>query len=332
MNTKQINNTNNLLTNWTETIKTYPKISFKDAQKLILKIKSEKDLNKKLELRNYLICGTLYVVCDFLNKGILDVLNNNSYNFEDIINICFEIWIETLDNEYLLKVDSWSRVFNHNFYSKITQKLPRFNFVNYNNKIKPNDIIEITNFSKFLHLYFILRNNFTKVSFATFMKELEQIDKTTYETLVVNIEKNFESSDLEKMLLLFEYIYLSMTSGDTIDYNKVLSKTNIDNLKYLLTTNGIEYSFYDIDKVFIDMEEGITDKIAYATIKKYIFEESDLLAVEKEILYYRYWNGESLSQIAKRYNLSIEGIRKKIASSFKKLRNGKGKNLLKINR
>ena len=69
-------NNSDILNNWYKSISIYPKLNIIDAKKLLLQKREEQNEILKKEKRDYLICGTLYVIYDFIKENDFFLLNN----------------------------------------------------------------------------------------------------------------------------------------------------------------------------------------------------------------------------------------------------------------
>ena len=83
---------------WFERIKNYPQLKLDEAQKLYTEMIKENDNDKKINIRNNLINSTLYVVLNYLKNSDLDILENGSYDMDDIVSSTIEYYINEIDN------------------------------------------------------------------------------------------------------------------------------------------------------------------------------------------------------------------------------------------
>ncbi|MBQ3020824.1 MAG: hypothetical protein IJD92_01210 [Bacilli bacterium] len=98
------------------------KYSFKELKEYLISLKNETDITKKEIKRKFIIENSLHFVYDFINKNALNILNTSVYDIDDIISTCCEIWIELIDNDYIINSDKYSIVENKLFY-ELTNKL-----------------------------------------------------------------------------------------------------------------------------------------------------------------------------------------------------------------
>ncbi len=112
-----------ILNNWYDSIKEYPKLSFKEAKELSEKINNTNFANQKIELRQSLILGTLHVVYVYLKNQNLDLYQSKSYDMNDIINSAIETWINIIDSNGLLNQENYFGLFNNGFDQMIVNRL-----------------------------------------------------------------------------------------------------------------------------------------------------------------------------------------------------------------
>ena len=86
------------LENFEKQIVSLKQIKLNEAQELYRKMINETDNNKKIKIRNDIINSTLYAVLNYLKNSNLDILENGSYDMDDIISVTIEFYINEIDN------------------------------------------------------------------------------------------------------------------------------------------------------------------------------------------------------------------------------------------
>ena len=301
-----------ILNNWYKSISIFPKISIMDAKKILLEIREEKDERIKKEKRDYLICGTLYVIYDFIKENDFFLLNNPTYDLDDIISTICEIWIDYLDKEILLEKNSFKEIFNATFYKMLSDKIVTEKFV-----IGEELFANINSFKDLFMIYIYLMKKDGKTDINNFLEAIENSGNLYLRHKCHGYYIDY--SRLYKTLDLFEKMYKSMCLEDGIEFP--LSKTKFDYLKYLFIDNGIVYSRGNIEEATIDdISTKIINEYYNADFMSAIFESDILEQKNKDVLYERYINQKTLEEISKKYNKSRERIRQIEAKALRILR------------
>lgn len=257
-----------ILKQWLKTIEKYPKLNLSEAKVLYSSIKNDTNEIERRKKREKLIMGTLYIVCGYINKDYLYILNNNSYDMDDIINTYNEVWIEILDSCDLLKIKSFYQLFNAPAYTKITSKL---------NSMKID--YKILNLNK-ENLGFLLYNYIKKSEnkgplkyedFINFLLEEKVINKN-------NLSTYFHLLRVQTIYVLFEEI------------RKIVKNENIIIKKYklnYLSTLLIDKALNNLNKKGYNKIEDISfveEKIYKERLLDIIFNQSKLTDIEKDII------------------------------------------------
>lgn len=313
-----------ILNNWNRVIESYPKINIETAKEILIDIRQEKDINTKNEKRNYLICGTLHVIYDFISINNLDIINNAVYDLEDIMNSCYEIWIEMIDDETILNANNYNDLLQMTFYSRLSSKLLQKEDLSVHEYF---DLLSVNNFKDIFSIYLEMKQYKATININNFILELNKSSNNKafqlYNKIICNSYndylRDYYLKEIQTIIRIFDNIYDSMNIKDidTLD----LSRTKINYLKHLLVNNGIEHSYKNITEVAVDdFSDELIDRIIDNEIYSYVFNESSLTDREKEIVYDRYYKLKTLEEIGKKYNLTRESIRRIEAKSLRKLR------------
>jgi hypothetical protein len=217
-----------ILNNWHKSISIYPKLSIIDAKKLLLQIREEQNKILKKEKRDYLICGTLYVIYDFIKYNAFLLLNNSTYDIDDIISTTCEIWIDYLDKEILLEKNSFKEIFNSTFYKLLSDKIVIEKFI-----IGEELFGNINSFKDLFNIYINLIQKNGEFDINKFIEEIDNSRNLDFLRFVgIRYHENYiDYFKLYKTLDLFEYIYISMNLEEGQEFP--LSKTKFDYFKYL---------------------------------------------------------------------------------------------------
>lgn len=305
-----------ILNNWYKSISVYPKLSIIDAKKNLLEIKEEQNERLKKEKRDYLICGTLYVIYDFIKENDFLLLNNATYDIDDIISTTCEIWIDYLDKEKLLEKNSFKEIFNATFYKLLSDKIVIEKFI-----IGEELFGNINSFKDLFIIYIDLIQKNGEIDTNKFIEEIGNSRSLDFLRYVgIRYRENYiDYSKLYKTLDLFENIYKSMNLEEGQDFP--LSKTKFDYLKYLFIDNGIVYSRGMIEDAIVDdISKKIINQYYNEVFMSAIFESNELEERYKDVLYERYINQKTLEEVAKKHNITRERIRQIESKALRKVR------------
>lgn len=312
------------LQNWYSIISSVEKIDLSTAKKLYTDIQNETKETKKNNIREELINKTLYVVYNFISKNDFQYLNSRTYDLDDIISICNEIWINMIDSGKLLKVDKFSQMFDYQFYSELTEKL----IVN-KYQISEITILDIEIFADLLFKFIEEKSNSSEFKYNDFIELIinESQHNYKYKNIVYKIFK-FRDYCVGTYELL-NCIYKSLRS----DENVTISKTKLHMFKYILLNNGLDFLLRDLDNVQVDdIANSIINDMHYQDILSLIFDGDIINEDEKSILKRRFgigiFNCHTLDEISKQDGLTKERIRQKESKAIRKLRGSKGLRIL----
>ena len=299
-----------ILNEWNNCLSNYSKIKFNEAKEIYIKLSNCKDNYLKSKLRNDLMLNTLYVVLEFIKNNGFIYLNSSSYDMQDIISTCNEIWINKLDSGILLKVNSFKEIFDSKFYKELTEKL---NITKY----MIDSVVGINSFIDLLFDYIKLKENNLDFTYNKLIRYMTENEK--YKNLAARIYHDNDNTDF---CYLFDAIIEAFNLNDN-DFN--LSKTKLEKLKYIIINNGLECLRRDINKIsYQDFTNFIIDKCLREKIIEIIFNDSNLNDMEKDILIKTFglFNTKikTIKEIADDYNVTIAYIKKIRDKAFFDLR------------
>lgn len=297
-----------ILKEWNNSISCYKKLTFCEAQELY---KKSLDSIDKKDYLDELIIGTLYVVPDFISKNGLLYLNSSSYDMNDIISICNEIWINKINSGKLLKVNSFREVFDNDFYNKLCDGLgvPKY-----------STDYSIFNISLFVNLfddYLVFKEKNCDANCVEFIEYIKTTE--TIENILIYIK--YYKREICNMCKIFDGIIDSLESEE-LDIK--LTKTKINKLKYILISNGLEYLRSDINEITAN---NLIDDFLDEYYRSQILEKlmhSNLSDSNKDVIIKRFGlfgnKCYTLEEVAKSQGVSRERIRQKEARALRKLR------------
>lgn len=286
-----------ILERWYKSFKNFEKLDITGAKELNTLMLNEKDENKKLQLREKLIYGTLYTVYKFLkNSEFLD-FKSSSYTMDDIISETVNYLINNIDEGNILKISFLSGLFTRNYYVTLCNKLMGEN---------QNTLLTVEGsiiFQKILVWYFELKDSGYDIDFNNF----EPYVKSTFN--FKNKKSNiFDYIDLYNGLNGF-YEYCQNNNIDTHDKAKI-SKQYVDFI--INIGNNITKENSHNEPV---MEDDLFEKTFFEEMKQTLIDLLNLGLIDdraKNIIYMRYGlNGEkyTLRQVAKYFHISQDRVR-----------------------
>lgn len=203
------------LERWYKDIEKYKKLNIKEAKELLIEINSTDNINKKKELREELILGTLYLGYNILNNILLLDLNYNYFDIEDLINAFVLEWIKVIDSDKILNCHSFAYILRSDIYNKIFKSGANVSSL-YTSFVGRNC------FDNIFIWYFSRKNKFDKVSYNEFYNYLNNIEKRTFnDYMIFQLYVCFEQLDS-----LFEL--------NSIDVDNILKLDNINKYKEFL--------------------------------------------------------------------------------------------------
>ena len=296
-----------LLLDYKNYILNLPKLNFESAKELYEQIKLETDINVKENKMKKLIEGTLYIVCEFIEKSNFIYLISSDYDMDDIISLCNEVWIEKIKSGILDRASAYNSILSSTFINALNFKICEFNI-----SIHENTILNSNNFgSVFSKCFDLYKNGFFDLE--SFNKILE--DNEIYKPLIKE-EQGYVALTYELILSIFE---------TNIDF--CMSKTKIDYLKHILVNNGIKNLIQNVDSSDIidddfDLDE-IFDIKDLSSNLNYILNSKGFTYREREIIKLRfgfYGKQYMLEEVGKIFKISRERVRQIEAKALRKLR------------
>ena len=298
---------------WFERIKNYPRLKLNEAQKLYKEMIKENDDDKKIKMRNNLINSTLYVILNCLKNSDLDILENGSYDMDDIVSSTIEYYINEVDNGNLLNVTCFSSLFGKTYYSYLSSI-----FVPQKEDIEISKFITLYNFGDLMEIFLLLKRNNNDITFEDYLNEVrnaENIDGW-------NCYKGSENY-LYKCFQTFQNIYSKININD----NNIPSKTKLMFMRHLLANISLREDFSLTMKDDSNFEDEVINDVLIKKSIDYIINHSELQEREIDILIKRFGIGDesvkTLEQIGNIYGLSGARIGKIEETALKKLRNPK---------
>ena len=207
---------------WFERISGYQKLKLNEAQELYKKMINETDNNKKIKIRNDIINSTLYAVLNYLKNSNLDILENGSYDMDDIISATIEFYINEIDNGNLLNISVFSNLFGSTYYAYLSNM-----FVHQKEDIEISQIIGLDNFGDLMKLFLFLKRNKDEVLFEEYLDTIKKsrfgyrFDEYYFNNLKTYFYKCYET---------FQNIY----SKVNIDDENLPPKTKLKFMRHLL--------------------------------------------------------------------------------------------------
>ena len=301
---------NNLevLNEWNESLNSYKKLTFEDAKQMYI---SANNSNNKIEIINEIIMGTLYVVANFIAKNGFIYLNSPSYDMNDVISVCNEIWIKMINAGKILNVCSFNDMFDGDFFNKLNDNLGVEKIV-----IPDNTVLNADIFIDLLMYYIKLKEHNSFITDSMIIEYMENNNR--YDSILIKLY--FFGNKLD-FINFFEAIIKSFEL-DNNDLN--ITKTKLDKIKYILISNGLEYLRYDINKIYVtDTTELYIDDYCKKQVLEIVL-NSDIGDTRKEILIQRYGlldgRRRTLEEIARYFGVTRACIREKEAKALRLLR------------
>ncbi len=295
-----------ILNEWHNSILNFKKLSFAEAKQLITKIEEENDAVEKEKLREKLITGTLYVIDDFINKNFLWYFCGTSYDMNDVISSCCEIWINRLDDGQLLKKQSFFQIFNSNFYKELQSYLV----------------------------------GETKETINLYAKDMGLTNKNLIEKLskfANSIKGNADAED-DSIILDFESdVFTLLDDPDTLGVtNNFLnvSNTQLYCLRDIIIYFILESSKENIMKFAYNDTSSVIDKVYEEEIIEVIDKDSKMTSREKDILKHRLEIAGNvkftLQELGLTYGVTRETIRQNETYGLRRLRHPVNTKKIKI--
>lgn len=276
---------NEKLNKWYKQIKDYEHLKINEAKelyKLYLETKNMNYLNRIIE-------GTLYITYNYINRNHLIYLSPSLYDIDDIISSFLELWVENINEDILLKVNSYSEIINITFIKKLNEKLG----------IPDTKVIEYSNLNtklleELLCLYISEMETKNKVDFNLFKRKYYEIYNCSFN----------DDYTISNVYFLISKIY----NNSNIKYETDVNKRNAKIKKYIkiIIDSTLNEPFDNcINSEYV--EECVINKIM---LNNFINKVDELITNErnKEIMYHRFGIGNyeklSLSDLSKKYKIT----------------------------
>ena len=304
-----------ILKKWEDEIQNYPKLRIDEVRDMYLSYEKESDPNKKTEIRNKMIEGTLYIVINYIKNSIYSKIRTNVYDINDIINTFVLSWGESICSDKVLSAQGFSAIYS---------SLP------FGNSICEN----LTGRKSIIDNDFSVVSDVLLKQLNIYIKMLQESPKEEYESDIDYFyEKTFEAGciakyeDIKKLFSFFD----SVIDIFDCDINELkIEKTNLFALKQILLNNGYD-NYYNIKnveygKAFIRDYEKLFN---LSEFRDFILNDKDVLNDrERRLLELRYGIGKNffdseepltLEETGKALGVTRERIRQIEAKVFRKL-------------
>lgn len=275
--------------------------SFDEAKELYIRMENEENLEKKKQMRDDLISGTIYYIKDFVDKNI-PKMESSSFEMDDIYNTAYEIWVQLIDEGFFKNNNFFTE--NNLLRTRIMKGISKY--------FSPNDVkndISVDVLSDIIYDCFELNKN----------KDISEeeicrlISKNLYhdESHVNDIYKYNQFND-EKQIIRGVLKYIEENNIDNI------SRTKIFEIYNFIINNGINFLNSNLNEIK-DTENDYSEDIAYESFeekfKNEILEDAvnSLNDREKEIIIRRFGlkgnSPENRETIAEDFKTTPEVVR-----------------------
>lgn len=293
---------------WEKQISKYKKFNLEDAKKFYILICNENDTNIKSVMRKNLINSTLHAAVKAVKSNPVIMLSNGTYDEEDIISISVEYLIKSIDSGYLLKVDSYGRLFSRKYYNFLTE-----NLINNKNNIDYDRLLNSHNFSDLLDIFLKLKNTNDDLNIKDFYSGLQQ-----YFSSKVYLDEMLRKGLIDNLFIMFNSIYnkfnIEKNSEINITKNKLYMLKNIlvEDLDCIPLNDKIYYiSDYSKKLISHDIKNKLLQIISS-------FDEKNKNII-CEIYGLNNRESKSYNEVAEEYNVSMFEIFKAERKVIKKI-------------
>lgn len=289
-----------ILENWKQQITSYKKLKFKEAQEFYKKAISITDSEEKKKHMEELILGTLYVVCNYIERNNIKVFTSSKYDMNDIINAFNEVWIKRIINGELLNVSGFSIIIKtSSFFTEVLDKLG----------VKQISIFELTKMelNEFIDSfikYIELKKNEKIDTYDDFIKYASDLPLRWYHICYPDTILNIFTYEIFENM----YKYLNFDEKEKLN----IGETTVRNYLRLMIDNSISDPILRDMSTDDSLEESILKKIDYdnfiKNVEPYLCDNQT-----KDIIYQRFGfiDGETHSreEIGKVLNTTGEKVR-----------------------
>ncbi len=290
------------LQQWKQQIQKYPKLSFLQAKELYEQGKEEE-----------VILGTLHVIYQYLKSNQLHILQNGTYDMNDIINTFCEEWIRAIRKGRLEEVKGFYEILDFTFVRKIVKKL------------SPNENGWPKRFDKNIYVdiflcYIDLKNQKDDISYDDLLKKVEQHEQDKKNNFGSRKLDSYQA--LQKNYKLFDFcenLYQKLNIDSSKDVK--FSRRRLTILLPLLLDIGFLTDLKEADVLPYRFEDEIINKVAYERIVQAICQstidpKAKQIFLERTVLY----DKSTYENLAKKYNSSVETVRKYEQKALRKVR------------
>lgn len=286
-------NKEEVLSAWKNSINSFKKVRFPEARKLYLQYKNESNSEKKTEIRNKLIEGSLYIVINYIENSLYSKLNQNCYDISDIINAFIVAWSEELCSDRIFIYKSYNAIYSsRTFCKKVADNIFGDYSIGYN-----EFTITVNLFEKQFEIYTNMLKNSPDVKYSSdeeyFICEAKK--ENCYD----------ENINVKKLFSFFD----SIINSFDCDINELkIGFTNISLLRHILIKNGYE-NYYNAttNAIYDNIESGFERLLLNNQIRDFVRNNNFLTSKEREVINHRFGliDGKQLTLEELRFKLNI---------------------------
>lgn len=306
-----------ILEQWSNQIAKIPKIRFKEAQELTIKMNLTSDEREKAEIREKLINGTLYLICEQIKKHFL-FITGAQFDIEDIISEANNQWISIIDSGKILSVVSFRNLFNLDFHRILSNKLVP-------DKLPILEIFEIS--IKDMHIllwdFIKQKNNNENLTISTFSESL--LHRPDYEKYFWKLTTEIPRNKFYRLYDLFNAIYQALPKNKKGKVKEMSQRHIYYNIRLLINFGYYNCSSSINDMISEDHINKIEQDFFYEQIVKLIM-ESKISFIKKDILIKNLGlNGEEpmkfeeIGKISKKSRQSVGDHKRAAIAKLKKI-------------
>ena len=297
-----------IIKKWKEQVESLDKLKIEEAKELYIKAINSSDEHLKKLYIDKVILGTLYLICNHIDRNHLEILQSSQYDIEDIQSAFTEVWIRKIKNGELLNVDEYSSMFNSTFFNDVYKSLVGNEMViNKQFGITVEPIIDL------FYSFIKLKNTGKEFNFDDLMTAVYQ-EKSYYWQKVSYCPRD------NILMLLLENMYNNLNFDKTEDLK--ITKNKIGDYIKLFINNGL-YEKISNNIAADDCIDNILNSVMY---EGFIDDVDDVITDERKrkIIHERYGldgdEPKTLTEIAEQFGVTGERIRQIEARSLRDLR------------
>ncbi len=281
---------------WEKQLEEFERLSFEDAKNLYNKAMTADDDNLKKSYMNKLILGTLYVPYNFILNNGLTMFSSGTYDINDIISACNEVWIKRLYSGAHLDKSYFSDLFSYDFFSEIYVSLSGDNTFLFDRTGGIGRTMFNELFTKFLEL----KNSGIEFNYQDLVSQCYSKQRT--------VEKRF-GNECFSLMTLFENIYRNLSADQDMGFN--MGPTKAYNYSRFLLDMGYKERLSE-NLEAVDFEDKIIDDIIYSEVVADVDQAIEKPRSRQIVHEYFGLDGEeckTLNEIADMHNISQERVR-----------------------